>query len=823
MPSRQATGAASPIFWVPKEEVAGRRSRRARKMYLRGEAMTTDPTPVEPMRGRAARSLRFACMLLGATVLSGYGAGYGSAASGVPSHGIEGAPPPVWPMPVKAAEDAPNVLLILTDDIGFGASGTFGGPIPTPTFDALAAEGLRYNEFHVSALCSPTRAALLTGRNPHNAEMGNATNLPTGFEGYTTVIPKSAGSVAAVLSQNGYSTSAFGKWHLTPEWEQSYAGPFDHWPTGLGFDYFYGFIEHDTSQFEPALVENRTPIERPADDPDYHLDRDLADKARAWIREQQAAAPHRPFFIYYATGTGHAPHQAPKQWLAEFRGKFDSGWDVVRRQTFERQKAAGVIPADAVLPPRPAAIPAWSSLSKDQQAFAARLMEAHAAAVAHADYQIGRVIDAIRETGELDNTLIIYIQGDNGASAEGGIGGLLFEQSMINSMKEDAAYQMTRIDDIGSYKLYNTYPVGWAWAMNTPFRYYKRIASHLGGIRDGMVMFWPSHIKQGRGSVRSQFHYVSDIMPTILEAAHVEAPKVLDGVEQKSLDGISMIYTFDAPALPSRRHEQIFEMMENFGLYLDGWMAVSTPTTIPWAPDHSPKPPVDERQWELYDLRSDFTQAHDLAATHPEKLSSMQATFWLEAARQHILPIHRYTEGREGMPTLKGDRRTFVYAGPAKRIPASGAPSTIGRSYRIEASVTIPEDGGSGVIVTQGGRFGGYALYLKGGRLFFHYNALDPHQYTVSGQKPVPAGKHKFTAEFESDSAKAGSGGMLRLRIDGDQVAEGRIEQTIRGGAINPTEGLDIGGDSVSPVDDDYTIAGSRFSGDIDKVVITLE
>ncbi|MGE0666926.1 MAG: arylsulfatase [Sphingomonadales bacterium] len=760
---------------------------------------------------------------LGGAFLLAAPSGWAPSALAAASHGIEGAPSPTWPDRPKARGGAPNVLVIMTDDVGFGASSTFGGPVPTATFDVLAATGLRYNAFHTTAICSPSRAALLTGRNPHAVGMGNATNLATGFEGYTTVIPRSAGTVAQVLVRNGYSTAAFGKWHLTPEWEQGMNGPFDRWPSGLGFEYFYGFIGHDSSMFEPALVENNAPRERPAGDAHYHFDRDMADHAITWIRQQQAETPDKPFLAYYAPGTAHAPHHAPPEWLEKFRGRFDEGWDLIRQRTFERQKAAGIIPANAVLPPRPPEIPAWSSLPDDQKRFAARLMEAHAAALSYADFQMGRVIDAIRETGELDNTLIVYIQGDNGASAEGGINGLLFEQSMINGTSEDPAYQKTRIDDIGGSELYNTYPVGWTWAMNTPFRYYKRVASHLGGIRNGMVISWPARIKDGEGGVRPQFHHLNDVMPTILEAAGVTPPASMDGVQQKQLDGVSMSYSFGSASAPPRRTLQVFEMMENFGIYQDGWMAVSTPTTIPWAPEKSAKPPVDERGWELYDLNTDYSQSRDLAASRADKLKELQAAFWQEAEKGHILPIHRFNEGTQGMPTLAGDRTVFTYRPGVIRVPEMAAPDTLRRSFGIEARLTVPPGGAEGVIVTHGGRFGGYGLYMRDGKLVFHYNALDPYRYTVETAVPLAQGEHAIAADFVSDGGQGGPGGTVTLRVDGKTLATGRVDKTITGGRINPTEGLDVGRDSVTPVSDDYTIEGSKFSGRIDSVTITLK
>ena len=486
-----------------------------------------------------------------------------------------------WPATVAPKSDAPNIVVIMTDDVGFGASSTFGGPVPTPTFDALARDGLRYNRFHTTALCSPTRAALLTGRNPHNVGMGNVTNIPTGYPGYNTVIPKSAGTIAQILRKNGYNTAMFGKAHVTPEWEMSQAGPFDRWPTGLGFEYFYGFLSADTNQWAPSLVENTKPIAPPTNDPDYFFDKDIADKAIDWLKTQHAAAPNKPFMLYFATGAAHGPLHAPKEWLTRFRGKFDQGWDSTRAEIFAREKAMGIIPADAALTPRPASLPAWKSLNAKQKQLYARQMEAFAAALAFADEQIGRVITTLRENGELENTMIVYIQGDNGASAEGGLDGAAFEQSMINRSPEKFDFIYKHMDEIGGPFLYNLYPAAWGWAMNTPFPYYKQAASQLGGIRNGMVISWPAGIHE-TGGVRTQFAHVSDITPTILEVVGIARPEILDGERQMPLDGISLAYSFDHPEAPSRKRTQIFEMMENFGIYHDGWFAGVLPKRNPW-------------------------------------------------------------------------------------------------------------------------------------------------------------------------------------------------------------------------------------------------
>jgi arylsulfatase len=728
-------------------------------------------------------------------------------------------PTPVWPKSPDAPGGAPNVLLVMTDDVGFGASSTFGGPIPTPSFDRLAAEGLRYSRFHTTAICSPTRASLLTGRNPHAVGMGNATNVPTGYPGYHSVIPKSAGSIARVLSDAGYGTAMFGKAHITPEWESGPAGPFDRWPTGLGFQHFYGFLNADTSMFEPALVSDQSFVDPPVG-PDYHFDRDIADKAIGWIETQKSVRPDRPLFVYLATGAAHAPHHAPADWLGRFRGRFDQGWDRMRAESFARQKAAGVIPANAKLTPRPAMLPAWTSLSADERRLAARLMEAHAAALAFADEQIGRVVAAMRAANGAENTLVIYIQGDNGASAEGGRTGLIAEQSQINGLKENLPEQLGRIDAIGTADAYNTYPAAWGWAMNTPFQWFKRVGSHFGGTRNGMVIAWPGHIADP-GRVRSQFHHVADVMPTILEAAGVPMPAAIAGVAQLPLDGISMTYSF-RPGQPSRRRMQIFEMMESMALYEDGWMLSSTPVVIPWAPAESPRVALADRGWELYDLDHDFSQARDLAARKPERLAKMKARYWALAEAGNVLPIHGLTEGREGMPDPAAGRHIFVYRAGQARIPEyAGAPSVAGRSFAIDAEIGIAAATSDGVIVAQGGRFGGYAFYLKEGRPSFHYNAIGNRQYRISADRPLPAGRHRLSVRFDIDRPAPRAGGTVTLYANGKEIARGRVETSLR--RISHTEGLDIGRDAVSPVSDEYTVAESAFRGKLESVTVTLD
>jgi len=744
--------------------------------------------------------------------------------SGLSTGAVGQTPAPHWPGQVTAPEGAPNVLVIMTDDVGFGATSAFGGPIPTAVFDQLAEEGLRYNRFNTTALCSPTRASLLTGRYPHNVNMGNVTNLPTGYDGYTTVIPKSAGTVAEILKQNGYNTAMFGKSHLTPDWEMSMAGPYDRWPTGLGFEYFYGFLSADASMWNPGVVENTRPVDAPVDDPDYHFDKDMADKAVTWIKEQHAVAPDKPFFMYYAPGTAHTPHHAPRAWLEKFRGKFDHGWDVMREQTYERQKALGVIPADAQLSPRPDSLPAWSSLSEDQKRVYARLMEAFAASLAYADKQVGRVIETIRQTGELDNTLVIYIQGDNGASAEGGLNGMLYEQSPITGRTEELSELLASIDEIGGPNVYNHIPAAWAWAMNSPFPWWKQVASQAGGVRNGLVISWPQSIRE-KGSLRAQYAHVSDIMPTVLEAVGVAQPEVLHGVEQQQVDGISLVYSFNQSDAASRRNMQIYEMMENFGIYHDGWIAGTLPKRTAWdvgaAGDRRLDVAADERQWSLFNIAEDFSTAVDLAESEPAKLAEMQKLFWAEAEKNNILPIHDYSQGTEGRPSMGGGRTTFEYPAGVTRINEDAAPHTIGRSFTIHADIDVPASGANGVIITQGGRFGGYALYLLDGKPVFHYNAVGLDQFSVRADKRLAAGQQRLSATFVADENRPGTAGTLTLLVDGKEIASGRLDRTVAGW-MSHTEGLDIGRDTITPINDDYTIAESEFTGTIDKVTVRV-
>lgn len=722
-----------------------------------------------------------------------------------------------WPERPKAAPGAPNVLLIMTDDEGFGASTTFGGVIPTPNFDRLARQGLRFNNFNTTAMCSPSRASLLTGRYPHNVGMGSLSDLAAGYDGYTSVIPKSTATVATILKDHGYSTAMFGKAHITPPWELSAAGPFDHWPTGLGFQHFYGFLQGDTNQYAPNLVVD-TRYVTPPSDPGYFFEKDLADQTIRWLRDQRSADPARPFFVYYAPGATHAPHHAPADWRARFAGRFDEGWDKLRARIFAQQKAAGLIPAGTELPPRPAELPAWNSLSRNEKRLAARFMEAYAAQLSYVDAQIGRVLDELESSGQAANTLVILIQGDNGASGEGGLQGTFFEQSLNFSAPESEAFKLANIDRIGGPESDNMYPAGWAWAMNTPFRWFKQDASHFGGTRNGMVIRWPGHL-QGVGGIRGQFSHISDVVPTILEATGTQAPNDVDGVPQKPFDGISLNYVFAAPEAPSRRRTAYFEILENAAIYRDGWVAATAPSYMPWQLFAADRPRIDfnQRRWELYHVERDFSEAHDLAAREPERLSAMKALFLEEARRNNVLPLHDLGEGTAGQPRLPA-RQTYVFTSDATNVHVSAAPPLGGRAYDITADVTVPAGATNGVIVAQGGRFSGFSLYLHNRVPTFAYNAIPPRVTVVRGNAALTPGRHKMVVSFKPDGTPDGRG-MLSLLVDDAPAGGGQIPVTLK--RFWFTEGLDVGKDLMTPVSPEYGVPNA-FPGEIHSVRFDL-
>lgn len=726
-----------------------------------------------------------------------------------------------FPQPIKAPAGAPNVLLVLLDDVGFGATSTFGGPCNTPTFQMLADNGLKFNHFHTTALCSPTRAALITGRNHHSVHTGAITEAATGFPGYDSVMQKDTATVAEVLKQNGYGTAWFGKNHNVPDWQTSQAGPFDLWPTGLGFDHFYGFLGGDTSQWRPAVTEGTKPIDPYLGNPDYNFDYDIADQAIKWIGMQKAVAPEKPFFCYYAPGATHAPHHPKKEWVEKYKGKFDQGWDKIREETFARQKKMGVIPQDAVLTPLAPGIQTWDSCSANEKKAYARFMEVYAGFLEQTDYNVGRVIDSIRKRGELDNTMVIFIAGDNGASAEGSRQGLLNEMTFFNGVKENIDDVLTRADEIGSWKTYNHYPVGWAHAMCTPFQWTKQIASHFGGTRNGMVISWPKGIA-AKGELRTQFHHCIDVVPTILEACHVTMPSSVNGVTQKPIEGVSLAYTFAEANAKNRRTKQYFELLANRAIYSDGWVACTTPVGAPWDSAGAKVDEITGYKWELYDTSKDFSQAQDLAAEMPDKLQDLQLLFYTEAARYNVLPIDNSKTERLDpaiRPSLTRGRKSFSYTEGMVRIPEGASPDIKNKSWSIKADVEVKENA-SGIIVTQGGLFGGWGLYLNQGKPVFHYNFVDVAHFDVAAKDSLTPGKHMIEMQFAYDGGGIGRGGVATVSVDGSPVAKGRVERTIPI-RITLDETLDIGEDCGTPVNLTYDVP-FRFEGDIEGVTIEL-
>jgi arylsulfatase len=730
---------------------------------------------------------------------------------------------PDFPQPAQAPKGAPNILLILLDDVGYGASSAFGGPINTPTLERLARNGLKYTNFHTTALCSPTRAALIMGRNHHSVHTGVIMEAASGYPGYDSLVGKDTATVAEVLRQDGWNTSWFGKQHNVPDWQSSDAGPFDLWPTGLGFEYFYGFVGGDTNQWRPNLYEGTHPIEPYVGHADYNLDYDLADQAINYLHRHNAVAPGKPFFLYYAPGATHAPHHPRPEWTAKYKGKFDQGWDKVREETLARQKQLGIFPAAADLTERSAGIPAWDSLSADQKKLYARMMEIYAGYLEQTDNNVGRVVDAIQQMGQLDNTLVIYIVGDNGASAEGSLQGMSNEMTFFNGIPENLKDVLAREDDLGTWKSYNHYPVGWAHAMDAPFQWSKQIASHYGGTANGLVVSWPARIKQV-GQMRTQWHHVIDIMPTIYEAVGVQAPSSVNGVGQKPIEGVSMVYTFDHPDAPSTRTTQYFEMLGNRGVYHDGWIACTTPTAAPWDPNTVDADPITGYKWELYDITKDPTEAHDLAGSNQDKLKELQLLFYAEAAKYNVLPIDNSRTGRMGpgiRPSLLGDRTSFTYYDGDIRIPEGSSPETKNRSFSINADVEIPAKGADGMIITQGGLFGGWALYLDKGKPTFHYNTVNLYHYNIASSQVLVPGKHALTFDFKYDGGGTGKGATGTLSVDGKQVAQAKIERTVPI-RYSLDEGLDVGEDTGTPVNLTYDVP-FKFTGKIEKVTIDLK
>lgn len=732
-----------------------------------------------------------------------------------------------FPKPIGAPDGAPNVLIILTDDVGFGASSTFGGPIQTPAFDKVAASGLRFNRFHTTALCSPTRAALISGRNHHNVASGIITEMATGFPGYSSLVPKSAASIGEILKQNGWNTSWWGKMHNIPDWMSSTSGPFDLWPTGLGFEYFYGFIGGANHQYHPALFENTTPVEPYLDNPQYILDKDLADKAVQYIRRHNAVSPQKPFFMYYCTGTAHAPHHAPKEWIDKYKGKFDQGWDRVREKTIERQKNLGVIPENTQLTARHDGIPSWEGLSPDEKKLFAREMEVYAGALSYADHNIGRVIDAIVETGQLENTLIIYIMGDNGASAEGTVTGTTNEvATAANGAKEDMQFLLSQYDKLGTKYTFNHYSYGWAHAMCTPFQWTKQVASHFGGTRNGLAISFPKVITD-RGSLRSQFHHVIDIVPTILELCGLPQPKRVNGIDQKPMDGVSMVYSFKEKTAPEKRLTQYFELAGNRGIYHEGWFANTTPYRKPWVTSGGDaKDPANDFTWELYNIDNDFSQSNDFAQKEPAKLKELQNIWMEEAKKNNVLPLDsRFAERADPAtrPGLTGGRDRFEYFDETSRIPEGSAPNFKNRSWTITADI-VSERNTSGVLATIGGYFGGLALMIKDGRPIFQYRYTNQPQHLTTLQLPsrMTSGSHTITVDFSYDGGGPGRGGMLTMFVDGRQVDQKRIEQSV-GGRFSADETWDIGKDTGTPLDFDTYDVPFAFNGELKRLAVDFK
>ncbi len=723
-------------------------------------------------------------------------------------------PPPRFE--VKAPEGAPNVVIVLLDDMGFGVSDAFGGPVRMPTLDKLADNGLRYNSFHTTALCAPTRVALLTGYNHHSNNMGVITELASTYPGYTAVRPQTITPLAEVLRQNGYNTAQFGKCHEVPPWEISNNGPQDRWPTHSGFEKFYGFLGGETNQWAPLIYDGVTLVETP-DDPDYHFTTDMTNQAISWMRFQQALQPDKPFFIYYAPGATHAPHHVPQEWIDKQKGKYDQGWDKIREETFERQKKLGIIPENTRLAPKPADIKDWEALSADEKKLFARQMEVYAGFAEHTDYEIGRLISAIEEIGELDNTVIIYIAGDNGASAEGQMNGMFSEMTYFNQVPETVPDMLNHYDEWGSESTYPHFSAGWAVAMDAPFTWTKQVASDFGGTRNGMVIHWPGGIKE-KGEICRQFGHVIDIAPTIYEISGIPAPKVVNGISQDPIEGTSLAYTFREVSAAEKHTVQYFEMFGNRGVYQDGWYA-RTIHRAPWLP----KPPqtLQENKWELYNTEEDFSLSNDLSPKYPEKLKEMQALFMKEAEKYHVLPIddrvfERMDAAAMGRPTIMEGRTSVTYGEGMKGMGVDIFIDLRNTAYTMTADVEVGADG-HGVIVCQGGRFGGLSFYMKDGKPAFSYNFLGLESTTIMADQPLKQGKYTIIYDFKYDGGGPGKGGTGTITVNGVKVAEGQINRT-QPNIFSVDDLADVGLDEGTPVAD-YG-ASSKFNGKLNKVKI---
>jgi arylsulfatase len=730
--------------------------------------------------------------------------------------------PPIEPLRPPAG--APNVLVVLLDDVGFAASSAFGGPCATPTAERLAGNGLKFNRFHTTALCAPTRAALLTGRNHHTVGMGVITELATSAPGYSSVRPNTCAPLAQTLQLNGYSTAQFGKCHEVPVWQTSPMGPFEAWPTGSGFEYFYGFIGGETNQYYPAIYEGTTPME-PEKTPEegYHFTEDMTDKAIEWARQQKSLMPDKPFFMYFAPGATHAPHHVPTEWSDKYRGRFDQGWDALREETLERQKQLGVVPADAELTARHEEIPAWEDMPDELKPVLARQMEVYAGFLEHTDHHVGRLVDALDDLGVLEDTLVYYIIGDNGASAEGTVNGTFNEMFIFNGAAalETPEFVAAHIDELGTPTSYNHYAVGWAHAMDTPYQWTKQVASHWGGTRNGTIVHWPNGFA-ARGEVRTQFHHVIDVAPTVLEAAGLPHPTTVDGVDQHPIEGVSMAYSFDRADEADRRTTQYFEMFCNRGIYHEGWTGVTRHST-PWVMTKS-LPPFDDDVWELYEP-GDWSQAHDLAAENPEKLAELQQLWLAEARKHNALPlddrrIERFNAELVGRPELVKGNSQLLFGGMG-RLTESSLLNIKNKSHAVTAEIVVPETGAEGVILAQGGAFAGWSLYTKDGRPKYCYNLLGLQQFTVDGDATIPPGTHQVRMEFAYDGGGPGKGGSVTLYLDGDQVGEGRVEATVPL-IFSADETADVGRDTGSAVSDDYESEDSVFTGKVNWVQIDL-
>jgi arylsulfatase len=731
-------------------------------------------------------------------------------------------PPPVFQ--VEAPAGAPNVLIILVDDLGFGGTSAFGGVVPTPTFDRLAAGGLKFNHFHSTALCSPTRAALLTGRNHHSVNMGSITETATAFPGNTGMIPNTCASLPEILRLNGYSTAQFGKSHEVPVWEISVSGPLTRWPTLSGFDTFYGFLGGETNQWSPAVYDGVTPVADPGKgDPNYHFLVDMTDRAIGWIRAQQSITPDRPYFAYFAPGAVHAPHHVPQDYIEKYKGKFDEGWDVIRERIFAKQKVLGVIPADTKLAPKPKDIKDWADLSADEKTLFARQAEVFAAYIDMVDTEIGRLIGAVEDLGELDDTLILYIAGDNGTSAEGGFNGMFSEMTYFNGVVEQVPEMLKHLDEWGGPSTYPHMSAGWAVCFDSPFTWTKQVASNYGGTRQGMTVHWPSRIK-AHGELREQWHHVIDVAPTVLELAGLPQPRIVNGIGQRPMEGVSLAYTFDEPDAADRHRVQYFEIFGNRGVYADGWFA-GTVHTPPWGKVENA---LAADTWELYHVAEDFSMAKDLAAEHPETLKKLQSLFLAEAVKYHVLPIDDRRVERAnpliaGRPDIMGGRKNLdLYPGMGF-MPENGFINTKNTSFEIEARVDSGGKTANGVLISQAGRFGGWTLYIKDGKPVYLYNYLGLEHYAVKSETSLPVGEATVRMEFAYDGEpKLGGGGTVTLFIDGEKVGSGRVEKT-QFAIWSADETANVGIDRETPVSPDYTEQTSEFTGTIGKITITVK